>query len=106
MKLVRSRGQIVLDESLSADSLTVDALLALVVNFAPDVGARVLDRARVVRVRRYLVIDVVVAQRDIIPAAGVELTNRQITVTELGQRPEAFHYSFDRVVNQENVVLR
>ena len=50
----------------------------LFVDLAPDVAARVLDRAGVVRVRRELMIDVIMSQRDVVPLVGLSSASFEI----------------------------
>ena len=68
MKAMHAGGEVVLDDSLPRHP--GDALL---VQLAPRVGARVVNGARVVRVRLYLPVDVIVAEGDVMPRRGSEV---------------------------------
>ncbi len=99
MKAMLARSEIVLDEPLARN-----VFRALVIHLAPHIGARVLDRARVERVRRDLVIDVIMTQRNIVPLLGAKLAEGKIGYRPLDERPEPVDDSLDLIVHEENVV--
>src|SRR5688572_30552641 len=102
VELVKASIEIALDESL-APLLPVFPR-ELLVHLTPDVGARVLERAAIPRVRRDLVIDVVMSQRDVIPLFDRQVLDAHFIRRAIGA--EALDYAFDLIVDEQDVVFR
>src|SRR2546423_1233391 len=79
---------------------------ALLVQLAPRVDARVVDGARVVRVRLYLPVDVIVAEGDVIPLGCSEVLQRDLDRRPFGRGDMRRQHALYLTVQKEDVMTR
>lgn len=96
-----ARREIALD-----DALPFEPGDALLVQLTPRVHARVVDRAAVVRVRRDFAIDVIVAQRDVVPPRRVQLGLWNLDRRAVGRRGTVGQRALNLAVQHEHVEPR
>src|SRR5689334_4393255 len=101
MKLVDAIGEIVLD-----DALPFQSVLTLFGELAPRIGARVVDRSGVERVFGDRTIDVIMPERDVIPAMRPQCLDRDFHRRSIQLAPVSRQHPFDLTMQEEDVVLR
>src|SRR5450759_3797211 len=100
MKRVRPGREIVLDDPLPADSR-----FALLGQLSPRIGARIVERAGVERVRRNRPVDVVMPESNVIPSLGAELLLCDFHGSAIKLAAIPGQDSFDFPMKQEDVVF-
>src|SRR5687768_8719240 len=95
-------GEILLDEALPAPY----PARALLRQLAPWIGARVVEGARIERVRSDGAVHVVMAQRDVIPPLRPQIALGDFHWRAVEALAVARNHAFDLSVKQQHVVLR
>ena len=86
------------------DALAANPRFALLRQLTPRVGAGVIEGARVKRVLGDGSVDVVMAERHVIPCVRAELFERDLHRRAIELAPVVGQHAFDFAVEQQNIV--